>query len=222
MDGDDLDEHFASCGRTPEELANCITHGLGAVLAAVGLAALVFGSLARGTGVHVASSAVFGLTLVAMYASSTCYHAARNAAAKRVLRAIDHASIFLLIAGTYTLFTLVTLRGAWGWSIFGVVWALALFGLLFEGTLRRRGTGYAVGLYLLMGWVAAAAIGPLFHALPRGGFALLVGGGLAYSVGTLFYVAKRLPFHHALWHLAVLCGSSLHFFAVLLYVIPAG
>ncbi len=210
------------CSGSAEELANCITHACGAVLAVAGLAALVLAAARRGTAVPLVSAIVYGLTLLAMYAASTLYHATRNAETRKALRAIDHASIFLLIAGTYTPFTLVTLRGPWGWSIFIVVWALALVGLFFEGALRRRGTRFSIGLYLLMGWVALAAIRPLFNVLPRAGFALLVGGGLAYSFGTVFYLTPRLPYHHAWWHLAVLCGSLLHFLAVLLYVIPRG
>jgi hemolysin III len=205
-----------------EELANSITHGLGAVLAAAGLAVLVVLSVLRGTAVHVASSAVFGVSMLAMYAASTAYHAARDPTAKKVLRKIDHAAILLLIAGTYTPFTLVTLRGPWGWSIFAAVWGLAGIGLLFEDALRRRWIGLSIGLYVLMGWVAAAAIKPLLEALPARGFALLLSGGLAYTCGTVFYLAGRIPFNHAWWHVAVLAGSILHFFAVLLYVIPRG
>ena len=205
-----------------EEIANSVTHGLGAILAAAGLAVLVVASVLRGTAVHVASSAVFGVSMLVMYSASTAYHATRNPAAKRVLRHLDHAAILLLIAGTYTPFTLVTLRGPWGWSIFGAVWSLALVGLLFERALRRRGVGFSIALYVLMGWAAAAAVKPLLAALPAGGFALLLAGGLAYTCGTVFYLTRRVPFSHAWWHVAVLAGSVLHFLAVLFYVIPRG
>jgi hemolysin III len=205
-----------------EEIANWITHGLGTLLAAVGLATLVVSALKHGTTVHVVSSFIFGLSLLVLYASSTLYHATVNPGAKRVLRRIDHAAIFLLIAGTYTPFTLVTLRGPWGWSIFGIVWGLAIVGLFFEAALRRRGVGFSIGLYLLMGWVATAAIKPLLESLPRGGVVLLFAGGLAYTLGTIFYLTRRIPYHHAWWHGAVLAGSALHFFAVFLYVIPRG
>jgi len=205
-----------------EELANSITHGLGALLAAAGLAVLVVAAVQRGTAVHVVSSFVFGLSLLNLYASSTLYHTIRNPGAKRILRRLDHAAIFLLIAGSYTPFTLVTLRGPWGWSVFGVVWGLAVVGLFFEGALRRRWVGLSLGLYILIGWVAAAAIKPLLESLPRGGVVLLFAGGLAYTFGTIFYLWRRIPFHHAWWHLAVLAGSALHYFAVLLYVIPRG
>ena len=205
-----------------EELANSITHGLGALLAAAGLAVLVVAAVQRGTAVHVVSSFVFGLSLLNLYASSTLYHTIRNPGAKRILRRLDHAAIFLLIAGSYTPFTLVTLRGPWGWSVFGVVWGLAVVGLFFEGALRRRWVGLSLGLYILIGWVAVAAIKPLLESLPRGGVVLLFAGGLAYTFGTIFYLWRRIPFHHAWWHLAVLAGSALHYFAVLLYVIPRG
>lgn len=205
-----------------EEIVNCLTHGLGAAFALAGLVVLIVFAARRGTAVHIATSGIFGVSMLALYSSSTIYHASRSPGAKRVLRQIDHAAIFLLIAGTYTPFALVTLRGTWGWSIFGIVWVLALVGLFFEGALRRRGAGFSLGLYLLMGWVAVAAIKPLFHALPRGGVALLVGGGLAYTCGTVFYICRRIPYHHAWWHLAVLTGTVLHYFAILLYVIPAG
>ena len=116
----------------------------------------------------------------------------------------------------------MTLRGTWGWSIFGVVWGLAVVGLFFEGALRRRWVGFSIGLYILMGWVAAAAIKPIFESLPRGGIVLLFAGGLSYTFGTIFYLTRRIPFSHAVWHVAVLAGSVLHYCAVLLYVIPHG
>jgi hemolysin III len=207
--------------RSPsEEFASGAASALGVVLSAAGLAAMVTRSWRHGTAVHVAVAAAFGCSLLASYGASTYYHLAKDAARKQFLRRIDHAAIFLLIAGTYTPFTLVTLHGPWGWSIFGVVWGLALFGVLFENTLRRHRRGLSVGLYLLMGWTAVAAIKPLYEALPGGGFMLLMAGGLAYSFGTVLYVSHRIPFAHFWWHLFVLSGSALHFFSVLLYVIP--
>lgn len=207
--------------RSPtEELANGVAGAFGVVLSAAGLAVMVSRAWTHGTAVHLASAAVFGCSLLASYGASMCYHLAVNARRKQFLRQIDHAAIFLLIAGTYTPFTLVTLRGPWGWSVFGAVWGLALFGFLFENALRRHRRGLAIGLYLLMGWTALAAIKPLYTALPRGGFVLLVAGGLAYTFGTVLYRLHRIPFAHFSWHLAVLAGSALHFFAVLLYVIP--
>ena len=203
-----------------EEIANGAVSALGAVLSAAGLAVMTIRAGTHGTALHVASAAVFGCSLLASYGASTCYHLAKSPERKQVLRRIDHAAIFLLIAGTYTPFTLVTLRGPLGWSIFGAVWALALFGILFENALRRRRRGLSIGLYLLVGWTAVVAIGPLHAALPRGGFALLVAGGLVYTFGTVLYAFHRISFAHFWWHLAVLAGSALHYFAVLLYVIP--
>ena len=207
--------------RSPaEELANGVVSAFGVVLSLSGLTVMVIRAWRHGTALHVASAAVLGCSLLASYGASACYHLARNSERKQFLRRIDHAAIFLLIAGTYTPFTLVTLHGPWGWSIFGAVWGLALFGLLFEGALRRRWRGLSIGLYLLMGWTAVATIQPLYAALPRGGFALLVAGGLAYTFGTALYVLHRIPFAHFGWHLVVLAASALHFFAVLRYVIP--
>lgn len=205
-----------------EEIANSITHGLGALLAVVGSAILVVAAVRHGTAVHVVGSVVFGSSLVSLYSISVLYHASRDPGAKRLLRRLDHAAIFLLIAGSYTPFTLVTLRGPWGWSILAVVWGLAVIGLFSEGALRRRGVGYAVGLYLVLGWVAVAAIKPLVAALPRTALLLLLAEGLVYSCGTIFYMTRRIRHHHAWWHIAVLAGSALHYFAVLLYVIPRG
>lgn len=207
--------------RSPaEELANGLASVVGVVLSAAGLAVMLSRSWAHGTAVHVTSAAVFGCSLLASYGASACYHLAKNAERKQFLRQVDHAAIFLLIAGTYTPFCLVTLRGVWGWSIFAVVWGLALFGLLFENAMRRHRRGLSVGLYLIMGWTAVAALKPLYAALPRGGFVLLIAGGLAYTLGTILYGLHRVSFAHFWWHLFVLAGSALHFFAVLLYVIP--
>ena len=203
-----------------EELANGFASALGVVLSAAGLAVMVIRSWKHGTAVHVTSAAIFGCCLLASYSASTCYHLAKNAERKRFLRQLDHAAIFLLIAGTYTPFTLVTLHGLWGWSIFGAVWGLALFGILFENALRRYRRGLSIGLYLLVGWTAVVAIKPLYAALPHGGFALLMAGGLAYTLGTVLYALHRIPYAHFCWHLFVLSGSALHFFSVLLYVIP--
>ena len=202
-----------------EEIANSITHGVGGLLAIAGLVVLVTLAAMRGSASHVVGSAIFGATMVVLYSSSTLYHAIPAPRAKRVLQHIDHASIFLLIAGTYTPFTLVTLRGPWGWTLFGIVWGLALVGIALQ-TGSRRHPVLAVALYIAMGWVVIVAIRPLLAALPAGGVALLVAGGLSYTAGVVFYAARRLPYHHAIWHAFVLAGTVLHFFAVLLYVIP--
>jgi hemolysin III len=201
-----------------EEAANSLTHGLGLLLAPPGLAVLAVSASRIGDARAVVGCVVFGATLVVLYASSTLYHAVQASPAKRVLRALDHSAIFLLIAGTYTPFTLVSLRGPWGWSLFGVVWGLAVAGITLRLALRRRPTALFVALYLAMGWCVVVAARPLVAAVPPGGIALLVAGGLAYSGGVVFYLWRRLPYHHALWHVFVLAGSAFHYAAVLRYV----
>jgi hemolysin III len=204
-----------------EEIASSVTHGVGGLLAVAGLAILVTFAALRGTAWHVVGCSIFGATMVLLYTSSTLYHAIRSPRAKRVLRRLDHAGIFLLIAGTYTPFTLVSLRGPWGWSLLGVIWGLALLGILLQSGPRRHPV-LSVALYVVMGWTVLIAIRPLLSSLPRGGLILLVLGGLAYTAGIAFYAWRRLPFNHSIWHGFVLAGTVLHFFAVLRYVIPAG
>ena len=205
-----------------EEIASSLIHGIGIVLSIVGLAVLVGFAALYGDARHVASVAVFGATLILLYTASTLYHGVPNAGAKPTLRALDHIAIYLLIDGTYTPFSLIALRGAWGWGLFATVWSLALFGIVLELTPLKRFRLAAVGLYLGMGWSALAAAEPLFHHLAAGGLWLLFGGGVAYTAGVPFYLWKSLPFSHAVWHVFVLLGSVLHFFAVLFYVLPSG
>jgi hemolysin III len=215
------DEDAVDVGRQSrgEELANRLTHGAGAVLAVVGLVVLVLSASRHGTTRAVVGCVVFGAALVVLYSSSTLYHSVGpgHARARSVLRAIDHSAIFLLIAGTYTPFTLVSLWGPWGWSLFGVVWGLALAGITLRLVLRRRPTALFLSLYLAMGWCVVVAVKPLLAVLAPAGVALLAAGGLAYSVGVAFYVSRR-PYHHAVWHGFVLAGSAFHYAAVLRYV----
>jgi hemolysin III len=203
-----------------EELANSLTHGLGAVLSVAGLVLLVVFSCRFGDAWHVVSTAVFGSTLVLLYTSSTLYHSFRGNQIKQVLRKFDHAAIFLLIAGSYTPFVLVTLRGPWGWSLFGVVWGLAIIGVALKFWFAGRFRLGSTLIYIGMGWLVMVAIKPLLAALPSGGLQLLIAGGLCYTGGTGFYLWKRLPYHHALWHLFVLGGSACHWAAVFFYVVP--
>jgi hemolysin III len=202
-----------------EEIANSLTHGAGAVLAVAGLVVLVLSASRNGTASTVVGCVVFGATLVLLYSASTLHHSLGHSRprARAVLRALDHSAIFLLIAGTYTPFTLVSLRGPWGWSLFGVVWGLAVAGIALRLTLRRRPTALFVALYLAMGWCVVVAAKPLLAAVDPGGIALLVAGGLAYSLGVVFYAWRR-PYHHAIWHAFVLAGSAFHYAAVLHYV----
>jgi len=205
-----------------EEVANCLTHGLGAILAWVGLVVLALSASRNGTMRTLVGCVVFGATLVVLYSSSALYHSVGHghARAKAALRILDHSAIFLLIAGTYTPFTLVSLWGPWGWSLFGVVWSLALAGITLRLVLRRRPTALFLALYLAMGWCIVLAAKPLLAAVAPGGIALLVAGGLAYSVGVVFYASRR-PYHHAIWHVFVLAGSAFHYAAVLRYVAQA-
>lgn len=202
-----------------EEFASSLIHGMGIVLSIVGLATLVAFAARAGDTRHLASVCVYGATLILLYTASTLYHSVPGERAKPVLRLLDHAAIFLLIAGTYTPFTLISLHGAWGWSLFAIVWTLAFAGIALE--LRRvRHRGAMAALYVGMGWVGLVAIKPLMASLPAGGLWLLFGGGVAYTLGVPFYLWKRLPYNHALWHAFVLLGSVLQFFAVLYYVLP--
>lgn len=205
-----------------EELANSLTHGLGALLGVAGLVLLVVASVRYGDAWHVTSTAIFGTTLVLLYTASTLYHSIPGERRKHLLRKFDHAAIFLLIAGTYTPFMLVTLRGPWGWSLFGVVWGLAATGVALKFWFAGRFRLASTLIYLGMGWLVMIALKPLLAALPRAGFVWLVAGGACYSLGTIFYLWKKLPYHHAVWHLWVLAGSVCHWVAVYGYVVPSG
>lgn len=203
-----------------EERAHVITHGFGLVLSVAGLVVLVTRSGLRGDGWRVAATAIFGATLVLLYATSTLYHSFRDAPTKRLLRKCDHAAIFLLIAGTYTPFLLVNLRGPWGWSLFGVIWALAGAGVVLKFWFTGRFRVGSTLLYIGMGWLVLVALRPMQSLVPPAALWLLVAGGLFYTLGTVFYLWKRLPYHHAIWHLFVLGGSICHFCSVFTAVIP--
>ena len=204
-----------------EEIANSIISGVGFVFAVAGSIVLVARAGNYGTVRHVVSCSVYGVTLIVLHAISTLYHGVHFPRAKAILRVLDHSAIFLLIAGTYTPFTLVNLRGACGGSLFGVIWGLAALGIAFQAWLRRRPVA-RVGLYVGMGWAVLVAAKPLCAAVAPGGLVLLLVGGLAYTAGIGFYAWRRLPYHHAIWHVFVLAGSISHFFAILFYVIPSG
>lgn len=205
-----------------EEIAHSIIHGIGVLLAFVGLGILIEHAAVFGSVRHVVSCGVYGATLILLYISSTLYHSIQNQHAKSILRVLDHSSIYLLIAGSYTPFTLISLQGAWGWSLFGFVWGLAMFGIALQLTPLRRLSYLRLILYLTMGWAAVFAIKQLAASIPASALALLVAGGVAYTTGIIFYLWKRLPYHHAIWHVFVLSGSVLHFFAVLLSIKSSG
>ena len=199
-----------------EEIANSVSHGIGFLLGLIAIPVLVIRAGPHGTAA-VVGAAVFGSTLVLLYLSSTLYHALRPSRAKRVFRVLDHAAIYLLIAGTYTPFTLGVLRGPWGWSLFGVIWALAGAGVVLKSTLGMRFPRLSTAVYLAMGWMVVIAVRPLWLHMSPWGLFWLIAGGLAYTAGVGFYAAPRLRYAHFLWHLAVLAGTACHFVAVLHY-----
>lgn len=204
-----------------EEVANSIIHGIGTVLSVAALTLLVVFGVTSGEGVKLASGVVYGISLVLEYTASTLYHSLTNERAKHVFKVLDHCGIYLLIAGSYTPFTLITLAGRGGWTMFAIVWAIAAVGISVEAFWAYRPRWVSALGYLGMGWIVVLAINPLMAALPAGGLWLLVAGGLAYTVGTVFYVLKKVPYLHAVWHTFVLGGSVCHFLAVVLYVMPS-
>jgi hemolysin III len=203
-----------------EEIAHGVSHGIGIVLAIAGLTALVTLASLHGDRWHVASSAIYGTTLILLYTASTLYHSIPAPRAKRVLRVLDHAAIYLLIAGTYTPFTLTSLRGPWGWGLLALVWSGAVAGIVFKSLALGRARILSVLFYLVLGWAVVVAAEPLAQAVPAGGIALLLAGGACYTLGLVFFAWQSLRFHHFVWHLFVLAGSICHYFAILLYVIP--
>lgn len=203
-----------------EELANSITHGIGVILSVCALGILATYARIYGNAWHIISVTVYGLTLILLYAASTLYHSIQLPRIKNILQILDHAAIYILIAGTYTPFTLVNLRGPWGWSLFAVIWCLAFVGAAIQIGQMKRWRGVSLILYVGMGWTILVAIKPLISSVATGGIILLLLGGLAYTFGILFYRWKGLNFHHAVWHIFVITGSIFHFFAVLFYVIP--
>lgn len=199
-----------------EEIANSVSHGVGlmAVLAATPF--LVLAAIPHGVGSIVGVS-IFAATMAALYLASTLYHALPSARAKRVFRVLDHGAIFLLIAGTYTPFTLGVLRGAWGWTLFGMIWGLAVVGVIFRVIVAFRRPRVSTVAYVAMGWMGLVGAQPLWQRMPHAGFAWLLAGGLAYTFGVVFFAAERVRYGHFVWHLCVLAGTMCHFVAVIRY-----
>lgn len=202
-----------------EEIFNSVSHGVGVALACVGFGILIVLSALYGDAWAVSSSIVYSFSLFALYLASTLYHACPNRRVKGVLQVLDHCSIFLLIAGTYTPYTLITLRGALGWSLFGVVWGAAIVGVVLNAIDVRKYSRISLACYVAMGWVVVLAIRPLMASLAWNGLVLLALGGVFYTVGIVFYVIRR-SYMHSIWHLFVLAGSVCHYLSILLYVIP--
>lgn len=202
-----------------DERLNTASHFIGAALAFAGLVILIAQASAQGDPWKIVSFIVYGVTLTALYVFSTLYHASRGKA-KAILQKIDHCAIYFLIAGTYTPFTLVTLRGAWGWSLFGTIWGLAIIGILQDTLLTTKRRIISVIIYLLMGWLVIIAVRPLVRVLPIAGFAWMVAGGLFYTVGVIFYSLDKKMLHgHGIFHFFVLAGSICHYLAIIWYVL---
>lgn len=204
-----------------EEIASSITHGLGILLAIAGLAVLCAMAALDGQAVHVVACAIFGATTILCFTASTLYHAIPIQRIKPLLRALDHSAIFLLIAGTYTPVLLITVGATLGWAMLVFIWSCAVLGIVLRIVLAGRLHNLIVLCYLAMGWSVLAILGPLVQRLETGGLALLAAGGLVYTAGVAFYKWRSLRFNHAIWHVFVLTGCALHYFAVLLYILPA-
>ncbi|WP_337627300.1 PAQR family membrane homeostasis protein TrhA [Duodenibacillus massiliensis] len=210
-----------ACYSLGEEIANAVTHGVAALLSIAGLCVLVaFAANYSGSAKVVTAVSIFGASMVLLYTASTLYHAIPNINAKRVLQILDHSMIYVLIAGSYTPFCLITLKGWVGIALCIAVWTIAVVGVSLQKILLKRSDWINCVLYLAMGWLVVLAFDPLVTALPEGGLWLLVAGGIAYSVGVIFYIWEKLPYGHAIWHVFVFLGTALQFFSVLLYVIP--
>jgi hemolysin III len=205
-------DHTQSRG---EELANSVSHGVGLLAALAATPVLLLSAVRQGDAARIAGAGVFAASMVMLYLTSTLYHALPGNRAKRVFQVLDHAAIFLMIAGTYTPFTLGVLRGAWGWTLFGLVWGLALAGVVLTAAGGVRYPKLTTSLYLGMGWLILVAVKPLWLRMPPEGLFWLLAGGIAYTVGVVFYAAKRLRYGHFVWHLFVIAGTACHFNAVL-------
>ena len=203
-----------------EELWNAITHGVGAALALIGLFFLVVSAHTQGDVWHLISFSIYGVSLVLLYLASTLYHSFRGEKVKHVFHIFDHAAIYLLIAGTYTPFALVLLHGLLGWTVLGVIWTLAAIGIVLKVFFVDRFNRVSTACYIGMGWLIVFCIKPLAAVLSAEGLQWLVAGGVFYTVGSVFYLLKKMPYNHAVWHLFVLGGSAAHFIAIARYVLP--
>ncbi len=211
---------MAKKNRKSEELWNTVTHGAGAVLSVAALVSMLVISILKGTPMHIAASIVFGLSMILLYTSSTIYHAVSTLKWKRILKQIDHLCIYVLIAGTYTPVALLGLKGAWGWWIFGLIWAFAIAGFIFKFSPLRYNQKLSLTLYALMGWLIIVAIKPMIANLSTGMLLFILGGGLCYTIGIYFYAKEKIPYNHAIWHVFVMGGTALHFTGIFMYLIP--
>jgi len=209
-----LEERPQSLG---EEIMNSVSHGIGLLAALAAFPILVMAALKRGDLAGIVGASVFATTMVLLYLASTLFHALPPNRAKRVFQILDHSAIYLLIAGTYTPFTLGVLRGAWGWTLFGLVWTLAVVGTVFKTLGGVRYTTFSTWVYLAMGWLVLIAIEPVWTLVPKWGLFWLLAGGIAYTAGAVFFMAERIRYFHFVWHLFVVLGTACHFVAVLRY-----
>lgn len=210
------------CYSTGEEIANSVTHGVAALLSIAGLVVMLSMMPVTAGAATITAAAVFGASMIFLYTASTLYHAIPNLRVKRILQVLDHSAIYVMIAGSYTPFCLVTLKGTTGTMLCIAVWSIALAGIILQPVLMKRAEWLNCLLYLLLGWCVVLVLEPLMAALPSAGIWLLVAGGVVYSLGVIFYLWERIPYNHAIWHLFVLGGTALQFFSVLFYVLPAG
>ena len=204
-----------------EEFWNALTHGIGTALAVVGLIFLLFSAHIHGNIWHVVSFSIYGVSLVLLYLASTLYHSFRRPKLKHALHIVDHAAIYLLIAGTYTPFALVVLHGMVGWTVMGIIWTLAAVGIVLKVFFVGRFKRISTACYIGMGWLIVICIKPLAAGLTGAGMSWLLAGGVLYTVGSLFYLLKRMPYNHTVWHLFVMGGSAAHFVTIAFYVLPA-
>lgn len=212
------EEEWAQGMLLGDEWANSVTHGLGFILSFIGLIFLTLTPFYEGDYWKLLSYGIYSVSLLLLYAASTLYHAVRSPVLKRFLRTVDHCAIYLLIAGSYTPFTMLVLEGVWGWTLFGIVWSLACLGILFKVFFRHRFKVLSTAIYLFMGWLIVIAVEPLSSRLHSGGLYWLMAGGLSYTLGVIFYILDKRRFFHAIWHLFVLNGSVCHYLAVFLYL----
>ncbi len=203
-----------------EEIANSITHGLGALLSIAALVLMVVLAVTQSSTIAVVASAIYGVSLILLFLASTLYHSFQEPGVKKSLKVFDHCAIYLLIAGTYTPFMLISLQGAWGYTMTAVIWSLALFGIIFKLFFTEKFPKLSLFTYIFMGWLIVVASSELVSKVPVGGLVLLAVGGLVYTSGTIFYASDKIPYNHAIWHGFVLGGAICHFFAIYLYVIP--
>ena len=203
-----------------EEIANALTHGIGALLGVAALTLMILMSVKHADSARLISSVIYGSSLILLYLASTLYHSIQSPRAKKLFQILDHCAIYILIAGTYTPFMLISLKGTVGYSLLVAIWSLAIFGIVFKAVFHDRFAKVSLFTYLAMGWICLLVGGEMLAKVPTGGLLFLLAGGLAYTFGTIFFVLERIPYNHAIWHLFVLIGSTCHFFAIYQYVLP--